>query len=55
VHVKNREVKLISYKTYDQIIDIFTKPLRHDIFARLKTMLIMINPKNSSLRRDVDE
>ena len=41
-HVKNQEVELVSCRTYDQIADIFTKPLKHDVFTRLKTMLGMM-------------
>jgi hypothetical protein len=40
-HVKNKEVELISCKTNDQIADIFTKPLKREIFSRLKFMLGM--------------
>jgi hypothetical protein len=40
-HIKNKEVKLISCKTNDQIADIFTKPLKGEIFIRLKFMLGM--------------
>ncbi|TXG57405.1 hypothetical protein EZV62_018718 [Acer yangbiense] len=39
-HVKKKEVELVSCRTYDQAVDIFTKPLKHDVFLRLKTMLI---------------
>jgi hypothetical protein len=40
-HVKNKEVELISCNTNDQIADIFTKPLKGEIFIRLKFMLGM--------------
>jgi len=40
-HVKNKEVELISCKTNDQVADIFTKPLKGEIFIRLKFMLDM--------------
>ena len=40
-HVKNGEVKLVHCKTQDQVADIFTKPLKHDVFGRLKMMLGM--------------
>jgi peroxiredoxin family protein len=40
-HTKNKEVKLISCKTNDQIADIFTKPLKGEILIRLKFMLGM--------------
>jgi hypothetical protein len=39
--VKNKEVELISCNTNDQIADIFTKPLKVEIFTRLKFMLGM--------------
>jgi peroxiredoxin family protein len=40
-HVKNKEVELISCKTNDQVADIFAKPLKGEIFIRLKFMLGM--------------
>ena len=40
-NVKNKEVELISCKTNDQVADIFTKPLKGEIFIRLKFMLGM--------------
>jgi hypothetical protein len=40
-HVKNKEVELISCKTNDQIAYIFTKPLKGEIFIRLKFMFGM--------------
>jgi len=40
-HVKNKEVELISYKINDQVAYIFTKPLKGEIFIRLKFMLGM--------------
>ena len=43
-HVKNKEVELISCKTNDQVADIFTKPLKGDIFIRMKIMLRMASP-----------
>ncbi|KAK0589362.1 hypothetical protein LWI29_013222 [Acer saccharum] len=53
-HVKNKEVELVSCRTYDQAADIFTKPLKHDVFSRLKTMLGMTKHGESSLRGDVE-
>ncbi|KAB5519742.1 hypothetical protein DKX38_024061 [Salix brachista] len=41
---QNKEVELISCKTNDQVVDIFTKPLKGDIFIRLKFMLGMTSP-----------
>jgi hypothetical protein len=40
-HMKNKEVELISCNTNDQVVDIFTKPLKGEIFIRLKFMLGM--------------
>ena len=37
-----------------QLVDIFTKPLKHDVFSRLKTMLGMTKHGESSLRGDVE-
>jgi hypothetical protein len=42
-HVKNEEVQLISCNTNDQVADIFTKPLKREVFIRLKFMLGMIS------------
>ena len=39
--VKQNEVELVHCKSYDQVAAIFTKPLKHDVFARLKMMLGM--------------
>jgi hypothetical protein len=43
-HVKAKEVELVSCRTHDQAADIFTKPLKHEAFIRMKTMLGMKNP-----------
>jgi len=40
-HMKNKEVELISCNTNDQVAYIFTKPLKGEIFIRLKFMLGM--------------
>ena len=40
-HVKNKEIKLISCKTNDQVADIFSKPLKEKIFIKMKFMLGM--------------
>ena len=40
-HVKNKEVELISCKINDQVVDIFTKPLKGEIFITFKFMLGM--------------
>ena len=42
-HVKNEEVQLISCNTNDQVVDIFTKPLKREVFIILKYMLGMIS------------
>ena len=39
--MKNKEVELISYKINDQVADIFTKPLKGEVFVRLNFMLGM--------------
>ena len=38
-HVKEKEVELVHCKSFDQIANIFTKPLKHDVFKRLKMLL----------------
>jgi hypothetical protein len=43
-HVKNKEVELISCKTNDQVVDIFTKPLKGETFIKMKFMLGMTSP-----------
>ena len=40
-HVKNKEFELISCKTNDQITYIFTKPLKREVFIKLKFILGM--------------
>jgi hypothetical protein len=40
-YVENKEVKLISCKTNDQVANIFTKPLKRETFIILKFMLGM--------------
>ena len=39
-------------KIQDQVAHIFTKPLKHDIFAKVRDMLRVI--KKSSLKGDVE-
>jgi len=53
-HVKAKEVELVSCRTYDQAADIFTKPLKHEAFIKMKIMLGMKNHPESSLRGDVE-
>lgn len=38
-HVKNKEVELFLCKSQDQLADIFKKPLKNDLFNRMKKML----------------
>jgi len=35
-------VKVTYVKTQDQVADIFTKPLKHDVFAKMRDMLRVI-------------
>jgi hypothetical protein len=39
--MKNKEVKLISCKTNDQVADIFTKSLNGETFIKMKFILEM--------------
>lgn len=39
--VKRNEVQLVYCKSEDQLADIFTKPLKTDVFVKLKKMLGM--------------
>jgi hypothetical protein len=50
--ITNKKVEVKYVKTQDQITNIFTKPLKHDVFAKTKDMLGVI--KKSSLRKDVE-
>lgn len=50
--VANKEVQLKYVKTFDQVADIFTKPLKHETFQRLRSMLGMTK---SSLRGAVEK
>ena len=45
-HVNQNDVELVYCKSQDQIADIFTKPLKNDVFRRLKFMLGMKTVKN---------
>jgi len=38
----------------DQVVDIFTKPLKTESFNKLKTLLGMTNPEKLSLRGNVE-
>ncbi|KAF7120323.1 hypothetical protein RHSIM_Rhsim13G0198900 [Rhododendron simsii] len=46
----NKEVELVSCRTEDQAADISAKPLKHEVFIKMKIMLGMKNPRDSSLR-----
>jgi hypothetical protein len=39
-------------KTQDQVADIFTKPLKYDVFIKMRDVLGVM--KKSSLREDVE-
>ena len=40
-----KEVEVLSCKINDQAADIFTKPLKHDVFIRQKVLLGMVKFK----------
>lgn len=40
--VQNKEININYCKTEDQVVDIFTKPLKFELFVKLKKMLRMI-------------
>ena len=44
--VKDGEIELNFCRSEDQIADILTKPLKADLFERLKTMLGVMNFQN---------
>lgn len=54
-HVKNKEVELISVKTQDQVADIFTKPLKVDVFNKLKDMIGVVSGSEFGLRGGVEK
>ena len=54
-HVKNKEVELISVKTQDQVADIFTKPLKADVFNKLKDMIGVVSGSEFGLRGAVEK
>jgi len=35
-YITNKEVEVKYVKTQDQVADIFTKPLKHDVFAKMR-------------------
>ena len=44
--VKDKEIKLGFCKSIDQIVDILRKPLKADVFEKLKNMLSVISKSN---------
>jgi hypothetical protein len=40
--ITNKEVEVKYVKTQDHVADIFTKPLKNDVFAKLRDMLGVI-------------
>ena len=40
--IKENKVNLISVKTQDQLVDIFTMPLKHEIFSVIRSQFVMI-------------
>ena len=54
-HVKEKNVELTYAKTYDQVADIFTKPLVANHFYKLKNLLGMKDGIQLSLRGGVSK
>ena len=52
-HVKKKEIELTYVKLNDQIADIFTKPLKVDLFNKFKMLLGMVDGSKLSLRGNV--
>jgi len=50
--ITNKKVEVKHVKTQNQIANIFSKPLKYDVFAKIRDMLGVI--KKSSLMRDVE-
>ena len=50
-HVKEKQIELVSVKSQDNVSDISTKPVKHEMFALLREQLGMAG---SSLREDVE-
>ena len=49
--IANKKVEVKYMKTQDQVADIFTKPLKYDVFIKMRDVLGVT--KKSSLREDV--
>jgi len=50
--ITNKEVEVKYMKTQDQVANIFTKPLKYDVFIKMRDILRVM--KKSSLRGDVE-
>jgi hypothetical protein len=50
--ITNKEVEVKYMKTQDQVANIFTKPLKYDVFIKMRDILRVV--KKSSLRGDVE-
>jgi hypothetical protein len=45
--IANKEIEVKYVKTQDQVADIFTKPLKYDVFAKMRNMMgVMKNDDN---------
>jgi len=51
-YIINKKIKVKYVKTQDQVVNIFTKPLKYDIFVKMRDLLGVI--KKSSLKRGVE-
>ena len=40
--ITNKKVEVKYVKTQDKVANIFTKPLKHDVFAKTRDMLVVI-------------
>jgi len=49
-HIKEGDVELLHVKTHEQIADIFTKPLKTDVFCYLQKKLGIMKMDGTSLR-----
>ncbi|KAL0559071.1 hypothetical protein IC582_003660 [Cucumis melo] len=52
--ISRKEVQVEYVKTEDQIADIFTKPLKVNVFNNLRTLLGVFQNKKTCLREDVE-
>jgi hypothetical protein len=48
-YITNKEVEVKYMKTQDQVANIFTKPLKYDVFIKMRDILGVM--KKSSLKR----